>query len=355
MKHWLKDQWAACVAIGFLGFLGIIWVASPEMVRMTGETMGVPYQISVEMPRWRSGERLHLELKEVIHKVELTVDDTDPLSGISRLNADSSGSESAVDASLLRWLFVAEKLVAETGGAYDPTMGAIADLWGIGTPKAMVPVPGQVAAIRKVSGWAHIRLAPGRVCRNVNGVTVSLSGIRDGILADTIASELRVRGYQRFFVEVGDAAVAGTPRKGTAAWQVGVGIPAVGATPERLIGLVGISGGAMATTVKDRRSFTVGNSRYSSVIDGRTMQPVTNSVASVTVIAENAALAQGLSVALTCLGPNDGKRLMDRYPHVRAMWVVTTHPGGDRAISVNGFDRMFGLAPGARVTTENWR
>ncbi len=353
MKQWLRDQWLPAVAIGFLVVLGAGWVTSPEMVRMTGDTMGQPYQVSVQMPRWRSGDRLHSELRDRIRWVESTVDDTDPLSEISRLNATSTREQNPVVAPLFRWLLFAKELADGTGNAYDPTTTAVMELWGIGTPGAMVPLARQLSLARRSSGLVHVRLESGCVSRDVDGLKLSLAGIRDGIVADAIAETLRAKGYRRFFIEVGDAVVVGTPRPGTTGWTVGVGVPAVGATAARGLGLVSATGQAVASCVKDRHVLVFGGSRYSGIIDGRTMQPVTNNVLAVTVIASNAALAQGLAVALSVTGPEIGRRIVSRYPGVRAMWLVRDDDGKNRLVMANGFDRYFSIDPDANVATSN--
>ena len=353
MKQWLGDQWLPVVAIGFLILLAIGWVTSPEMVRMTGDAMGRPYQVSVEMPRWRSTEHLHSELRDRIRAVESTVDDTDPLSAISRLNATPGRKFIGIDPVLFRWLSVAKALSEGTAHAYDPTMATVMTLWGIGTPRAMVPLSSELSVAWASSGIEHIRLESGCVVRAVDGVTLSLGGILDGVVADGIAETLRANGYRRFFIEVGDAVVAGRPRSGATGWQVGVGIPAVGATAARGLGLVAVTDQAVASCVKDRQVLVVGSTRYSGIIDGRTMQPVTNNVLNVTVVASNAVLAQGLAVALSITGPEEGRRLAARYPGVRVMWVVRGTDRGDHLCVANGFDRYFLIDPEAKVVTGN--
>ena len=79
--------------------------------------------------------------------------------------------------------------------------------------------------------------------------------------------------------------------------------------------------------------------RGKHICDGRTGQPVTNGVRSVTVIHESAMLADGLSTVCFILGPDEGRRfLAHAYPEAAAAWalkdgsVVTTagFPGRGR-------------------------
>ena len=52
--------------------------------------------------------------------------------------------------------------------------------------------------------------------------------------------------------------------------------------------------------------------RYSHIIDARSGSPVSHGLASVTVVADSAMLADGWATALMVLGPQDGMKIADQ-------------------------------------------
>lgn len=103
-------------------------------------------------------------------------------------------------------------------------------------------------------------------------------------------------------------------------WKVGVKNPAdEGFAATVILG----QGEALATSATYYR----GNHIY----DGRTNKPVTNKVASVTVLCESAMWADGLSTTLFVLGPEEGCSFMERHcrdlrlkGNVAVLWILET-------------------------------
>ena len=82
--------------------------------------------------------------------------------------------------------------------------------------------------------------------------------------------------------------------------------------------------------------------RGSHIYDGRTGSPVTNGVASVTVLCRSAMWADGLSTTLFVLGPEEGRAFLDRHHtelmgecKVEVLWILSdgrrmTYPSSSR-------------------------
>jgi thiamine biosynthesis lipoprotein len=68
----------------------------------------------------------------------------------------------------------------------------------------------------------------------------------------------------------------------------------------------------MATSGDYRNFFEVDGIRYSHTLDPRTGRPVAHNVASVTVIAESTAQADGYATAINVLGAEEGLKLAER-------------------------------------------
>ena len=90
---------------------------------------------------------------------------------------------------------------------------------------------------------------------------------------------------------------------------------------------VSIADQAFATSGDYRNFFTIDGQRYSHVIDPRTGYPVSNGVVSVTIIAGNCTLADGLATAVMVMGAEKGIQLVNRLKNVECFIVIEKSDG----------------------------
>jgi len=91
------------------------------------------------------------------------------------------------------------RIAGETDGAYDPTMGALVDLWGFGsTPQqSHPPTQDAIDRARLACGWRQLEFdAMGSRLRRLSAARLDLNGIAKGFAVDLVASTLRARGIQ---------------------------------------------------------------------------------------------------------------------------------------------------------------
>jgi len=75
--------------------------------------------------------------------------------------------------------------------------------------------------------------------------------------------------------------------------------------------MAGLSDAALATSGDYRNFFVDSDSRFSHTINPKTGRPVTHSLASNSVVANNAALADAIATCMMVLGKSDGLRLAE--------------------------------------------
>jgi thiamine biosynthesis lipoprotein len=76
-----------------------------------------------------------------------------------------------------------------------------------------------------------------------------------------------------------------------------------------------------------RRFSTIEGKRYSHILDPKTGKPVDQTVSSVTVVALDAAMADGFSTAVAVLGVREGLALVETQDGCEAL-VLAAGPGG---------------------------
>jgi thiamine biosynthesis lipoprotein len=141
---------------------------------------------------------------------------------------------------------------------------------------------------------------------------LDLGGIAKGYILEEARRVLRARGVRSVLIEAGGDIVVGDAPPDQEGWRIDVG-GGGGALEARAARL---TNAALATSGPTAQHVVVDGVRYSHVIDPRTGVGVTNDLVA-RVIADDAAVADGLSTALTVIGSVDAA-LMSRFPGVVA-------------------------------------
>jgi len=208
-------------------------------------------------------------------------------------------------------LSAALAIAGASAGAFDPAMGALADLWGFGPagPRADAPPEDAITQALAASGRAKIEFdAEGRRVRRLAPASLDFSGIAKGHAVDAVAERLLGAGHPDFLVEIGgELRGEGIKPDGQPWWVDLESVPGARLAPIR----VALHGLSVATSGDYRRAFTDDGKTYAHTLDPRTGRPLDNGVASVTVLHEQAMQADAWATALTVLGP-EGMALAER-------------------------------------------
>ncbi|MEK6194558.1 MAG: FAD:protein FMN transferase, partial [Deltaproteobacteria bacterium] len=120
-------------------------------------------------------------------------------------------------------------------------------------------------------------------------------------------------------------------------WRVGVNVPDKHASLQDLYSVLQLSSRAMATSGDYRNFIEKDGVVYSHIIDPRTGYPIQNGIASVTIIAPDCTMADGLATAIVVMGMEKGKALIEQLPGVEGMVIVRDLDGTLRDFPSSGF------------------
>lgn len=198
---------------------------------------------------------------------------------------------------LFEALSFALQVAQETGGAFDPTLGSRLAARGYSrhyATRAIADAPGEEGA-----SWRDVVLDRDR--RTIllqRPLTLDLGAVAKGLAVDAAAQELLP--YRDFCIDAGGDIFLGghNPRGGD--WRVGIRHPR---NRDELIDRLQVSDCAVCTSGDYERG--------AHILDPRGGSPQPR-VASATVIAPNAMLADALATAAFVLGPEAGIALLDR-------------------------------------------
>ena len=254
-----------------------------------------------------------------------------PDSEISALNR-RAGNPVAVSADTFALVERAVEAWRQTGGLFDPTVGAA--LVALGYDRDIrdvvggdAPDPGEA---RPAPGLAGTILDPWRPAVTLpRGVTFDPGGIGKGLAADLVVEALLAAGADGALANIGgDLRAGGTPPD-AAGWSISV---LDGVHPGRELTRLALPRGAIATSSTLRRRWRTTDGVAHHLIDPATGRPAASAVVSATVVAGEAWWAEALTKALVLAGPAE----LDRHPDVHA--VVLTAAG--RRHATPGFDEV---------------
>ncbi|AEE15706.1 FAD:protein FMN transferase [Treponema brennaborense] len=210
-------------------------------------------------------------------------------------------------------LYVLEKALAiaeATGGMFDPSIGPLVSLWGIGSDSAHVPQPEEIAAAKKLVDYRLVRLdkTERTVFLAERGMQLDLGGIVKGYAADELASIAAENGVKRALFDLGGNVYAYGRKPDGTAWRVGVKNP-LAPEGQPLIKLE-LENKSVVTSGVYERFFFQDGVRYHHILDIKSGYPMRNEVLSATVVSESSMLADALSTSVFLLGPESGLALL---------------------------------------------
>ena len=192
----------------------------------------------------------------------------------------------------------------ESSGAFDPTVGHAMEMRGFNQEYRT----GQTVRTDLEPGcsvsYRDVRLDPGRkTITLLRPLILDLGAIAKGLAIDLAARELR--RFENFAIDAGGDLYLGGCNTNGEPWSIGIRHPR---RDNELIDSLRVSNRAVCTSGDYERQIpTQGH----HILDPRVGAPA-RAVASVTVVAPTAMLADALATAAFVLGPTDGIRLFDR-------------------------------------------
>lgn len=270
---------------------------------LEGQTMGTTYHIKMVVEQGELPRGIQAQVDAALNAVDMSMSTYKPESELNRLNRHPVGESFAVSADLWAVLDIAAQIYGLTDGAFDPSVAPLVNLWGFGPVETgdRIPADGEIEALVAAIGFDKlVRSETQRTVYKSAPLSLDLSAVAKGYGADKVARLLRSQGIHRYMIEVGgELALAGLNSRGQA-WRIAIETPALFQGEVQKI--IAVTDRGLATSGDYRNYFEKDGKRYSHTIDPRTGRPITHRLASVTVIADTAAMADALATGFDVLG-----------------------------------------------------
>ena len=316
----------------------------PRFWILSGTTMGTTYSIKFtdrtlnQMEIRDLKEQIDALLVEINRQMSTYIPDSE----ISTFNHATDNQRHKVSPGFVEVTRLALELCWRTGGAFNPTLDHLINLWGFG-PDGPTKQPDEQEIQDALSqvGCDKVVIHPDNTLQKmIPAARLNLNAIAKGWGVDQVAGLLEQHNITNYFVEIGGEVFARGQSEKMRPWRVGIDRPVEGALPGEAYDLiVELDGLALATSGSYRNfSVTEDGRKISHILDTRTGQPVVSRTVGVSVIATNCALADALATALYVMGSEQGIAWVNQQQAVAAVFMDFQDDGTLTTAFSGGFE-----------------
>jgi FAD:protein FMN transferase len=334
------------------GFFGLAWVvlvlflqaciaekpaAKVRLFVVTGSTMGTTYSIKYFAEEQWVGEE---EIDELLIAYNEVVSTYLPQSLITRFNE-------GMDSLVMAWdqggqiffenLEISKDIFLRTGGIYDPTVLPLVNYYGFGSKGRTLPDVLDTLHIEEMLTYIgfdkvqYVQRGDSLVVRKDHpALQLDFSAVAKGHGVDTVAKYLEAKGIYEYMVEIGGEVRVGKKKPGDQLWSVGLSRPQEGAPVHDFISILQFSESAMATSGNYRNYRESAAGKLAHTLNPKTGFPQVNEMLSVTVIAQDCAIADAWATAFMALGKEGTEQILLNFEW-EVLYIYTSQEEGDMA------------------------
>ena len=302
---------AALAAGYFLSGSITRWMRDDAGVEHDFEAMRTYARITIPKGEGNDGltpAELAQKAEEAVREISDLMGPVGNTSDVRALNEAPAGTWVELNPLTWRVLMEALRFHRLSGGAFDPTIGPVKKLFKFERAETdFWPAEDDLRQAQESTGADKILYAREgmRAALARPGMRLDFGAIAKGYGADRAAEVLAAHGVRNALINIGgELRVMGLkPGSPATQWRAGIRNP----RDDSIIEELPLSDAAVATSGDYENYFIYKGQRYEHIIDPRTKLPLTERVASVTVIHPTSCMiADALATTLCVLGPEAG-------------------------------------------------
>ncbi|MBT3182404.1 MAG: FAD:protein FMN transferase [Deltaproteobacteria bacterium] len=291
------------IVIGVLAVLciALIWAFFPRRYDGSFYPMGgIPFKVVAYGKNFIQFDRIMEAVENDVAKLEKIFSRYDRTSELSKLNEIAERKPVQVSKGMHRMIALSKKWYRMSGGAFDPSVAPLVNLWKRAGKSNILPSDDEIAALLKSVGMDKVDMLDGdEVFFAAKGMKLDFGAIAKGFIVDRSVSSASEAGNESGLIEAGGDAYIFVEDS----TKIGVQDPTDSA---KLMATVSVSAGAVVTSGDYERYVEIDGKKYSHIVDPRTGYPSDNGVISVTVVGGAAVDADALATSVMVLGVDGG-------------------------------------------------
>jgi len=297
----------------------------PVFANFTGFAQGSTYSIVYDNKKNIDPGELRKRVEKILSDFDMSLSVYKDSSIISKINRN----EDAVPDSFFTEVFRKSVLISElTDGAFDITVGPLVKAWGFGPDAHKNFTESKRDSLLRLVGMNKVSLINGRLIKSDPHICLDVNAIAQGFSVDVICRFFDKLGIKNYLVEIGGEVRAKGKKKGNL-WRIGIDKPVDNnMTPgQTLEAIVKISDKALATSGNYRKFYIENGVKYSHHVDPRTGYTTKNTLLSISIIADECAMADGVATGCLVMGKEKTIDFLGLHPEFEAFMVYSDDKG----------------------------
>lgn len=290
------------------GVAGCAWPHGARLHTGAALAFGTTISISVVHADAELAARAISDALRAAQQIDRLMSLYNPDSQVYRLNRD--GMLAHPDPRLLQVLSQAAELSQQTGGAFDITVQPLWQLYAEAAKHGALPDLSTRRRAQALVNWRALEIAPDMVRLRQHGMALTLNGLAQGYAADQSLAALQAHGIRDALLDTGEFIARGQ-RGQQRPWTLGVRDP----RDENRLATTLLAQGCSVATSGDYECRFTPDYRHHHIFDPA-LGDSPQELASVTVLAPTAMLADGLSTAFMVMGWERAQALAASMPAV---------------------------------------
>lgn len=306
-----------------------------KKMMFTGEAQGTYYAVTYFD---KEGRNFQPEIDSLLKSFDRSVSLWVPTSVISRVNDNDSSVQP--DPWFIDIFEISRQVSEKTGGAFDVTVGPLVNAWGFGFKGKIKMDSLLVDSLMQYIDYRAVSILEGEVVKESPHIKLDFNAIAQGYSVDLVRKLIESKGVRNYLVDIGGEVYARGEKPGHQHWTVGIEKPSYDPDDERTLQVkVRLRDKALATSGNYRKFYEENGIRYSHTIDPSTGYPVRHSLLSVSVMADNTALADAYATAFMVMGVDKAKAFLKENKGLEAYFISSQEDGGFSIEMSEGFKK----------------
>jgi thiamine biosynthesis lipoprotein len=317
-------------------------------VEFKGHTMGTTYSIKTIGP-----EVLKSEIEESLLEINQSLStyiDTSLISSFNQSDSTLRLEKGGLSEMLLENYNISKEIFLLSGGAFDPTVMPLVNLWGFGYAdkhQDQLPDTSLVDSVKRLVGFDKIKLTQDNGNLVINkpnpGIQLDFSAVAKGYGVDRLAEQIEAKGCTDYMVEIGgEVRCKGQPSQGRG-WKIGINKPIENAGGREIQSIVELKDQSMATSGNYRNFYEVDGVKVSHSINPVSGFPERSSLLSATIVHKECAYADAMATACMILGLEKAKALIIDNEEYEAYFIFGLEDGSLGEWHSTGFPNIQSL------------
>lgn len=262
------------------------------------------------------------EIGALLERIDATLNRNESGSDIERVNRNAGKAAVQVSEETFEVVKTALEYAEWSGGKFDPTVGPLVDLWGIGNEGASVPDSREIERVLELVDYRKVVLdeANRSIRLGKEGMSLDLGAIGKGYAADAVREYLLGNGFQSAMLDLGGNLVAMGGKPDGSDWSIGIQDPAEHRGEH--LGIVRLKDKTLVSSGIYERFFREGDKLYHHIFNTSTGYPVENELLSVTIITDRSMIADALSTTIFAMGLDQGLGAVEQMADTEAIFVT---------------------------------